>query len=169
MNSGQATGVKLSEVVVSRNGDIHASIEPNVPELGIIFDAHGDPVTPKTRLMDKIDDRVTSPIKMSFGLASLLGVGITILSAIVGAWLYSLTGAMSYQTVVSRVGTVETRVEKIEKVLDDMQGLKVASVTMQKDVQAIREKQMADEQDRKKMIDNIADIRILLAQKGIGQ
>lgn len=156
---------KLREVDITRNGDIHVSIEPNKP--GLLVDSHGEAVSAsKTGLM-KVDEKMSEPLGMSRGLAAIFSVALAIVSAVIGIWLYSLTGAMSYQTVVSRVGTVETRLDKVEKALDDVQGMKITLNNVQNDSKAIRDKQAMDEQDRKDLIKNIGDIRILLAQKGL--
>jgi len=167
MNSGQATGVKLSEVVIARNGDIHASVEPNIPE-GIV-DIHGDQLATKTGFMTQVDSKVTSPMTISKGLATLATIFIALISGLIGIWLYSVTSAMSYQTVVSRVGEVEKRTEKLEAAVSDIQSLKFSTLNLQNDVKAMRETQQNNEQDRKDLIKNVSDIRILLAQRGLQQ
>lgn len=153
----------MSAAAIERN--IHEV--PKVDTTGTIIGIHGEKLTPTTSLMGKIDEQVTTPITISRGLATIAGVLIALLSGIAGIWIYSVTSAMSYQTVVNRVGVVEARLDKIDTVITDLQGLKMTTNNLQNDVKAIRDKQVNDEPDRKELIKNIGDIRILLAQKGM--
>ncbi len=157
MNSGQATGVKLSEVVI-RNGDIHASVEPNIPE-GIV-DIHGESVTSKKDFIAMTDEGLAKK-PISVGLAAIISIVLAILSV----WVYSMTTAMGYQTVVSHVDTIDRRVEKLEKAFDDIQSLKMSAQKTDSTLQTMHETQTAGEADRKQMMKDIADIRIMMGQK----
>lgn len=111
-------------------------------------------------LIAQMDAKTTTPVKMSAGLASLIGIGIALVSGLLG-W------AMSYQSVVSRVGDVEKRLEKMDTAIESLQSLKVTTVTMSNTIETIKKNQEENARDRKEDSKNIADIRILLAQKGM--
>lgn len=158
---GPATAVKpLADVT-----DMHSSVDPN--RRSVILDSHEQPFQSRKSLIEMADDKTTTPVTVSRGFAALASLTIAAAGALAGVWIYSLTGAMSYQTVVNRVGTVETRVEKMENAIQDLQGLKITANNLTNDVKSIKEKQADAEPDRKKMMSDISDIRILLAQKGM--
>jgi septal ring factor EnvC (AmiA/AmiB activator) len=118
-------------------------------------------------LMAQIDKASTETVTWTKGTLWLIGTTIAAASVIVLILAYVVSGAMGYQGVVNRIDQAETRLDKIEKTLDEFSQMKITLNNVQNDSKVIRETQSANETDRKEMMKNLSDIRILLAQKGM--
>lgn len=135
-----------------------------------ITDASGREISSeKPNLMAQIDLKVGEPITISRGFAWIVGTALVLIPIVLMIALYLISGAMGYQTVISRVTDTEKRLDKVEAVVADIQTLKTTATIMQGDVKAIKDAQSSNEADRKDMVKNISDIRILLATKHINQ
>ncbi len=144
-------------------GNIHASENP-----GFIVDSHGEKVsTVPNNIMAVVDSKMTEPITISRGMAWLVGVALAVVPVGIMLIAYMISGAMGYQTVVSRMAEAEKRLDKLEKVSDDVQRLTLTTENVKNDVSNIRATQTSSEVERKEMSKNIADIRILLATKSM--
>lgn len=98
---------------VSKNGaDVHITVEPMVPEPGIILDSHGDKVTPKKSLMVRADEKATQKIELSRGTLLLVSVGPTVLLLILsyGGTLWNKSADDS--AVKTRLEAVETAIKQ---------------------------------------------------------
>lgn len=154
------------KVVPSQNGfDVHQTEEI---EQGVILDPQEHPVESKRSLVARVDTKFQEPITISKGLAWLIGLIIAVVPIGIAILIYVATGAMGYQTVVGRVNEVEKRADKMETAITELQTLKITTIKMQGDVEQIKQNQASTETDRKKMMSDLADIRILLAQQGLG-
>jgi hypothetical protein len=157
MQNATATAIKPQLQNVSTNGDVHTTEEP-----GTVLDSHGESVTSKKDFIAMTDEGLAKK-PISVGLAAIISIVLAILSV----WVYSMTTAMGYQTVVSHVDTIDRRVEKLEKAFDDIQSLKMSAQKTDSTLQTLRETQTAGEADRKQIMKDIADIRIMMAQKAM--
>jgi hypothetical protein len=118
-------------------------------------------------LMGTIEKVSAETVTWTKGTLWIIGTTIAAASVIVLILAYVVSGAMGYQGVVNRIGAAEDRLTKVEDALKDVQSMKLSLNNVQNDASEIRKKQSNDEQDRKEMIKNISDIRILLAQRGM--
>lgn len=153
------TAARLQAVDVSENG-IHATFEPNKPEPGTLFAPTGEQVKVKTSMTAKLEAKAAEPI--SKGLAGLIGIAVAVV-------VYIITASMNYQGVVSRIGTAEDRLTKVEDAVKVINVLQLTTNTVQNDVKAIRENQMSRDAEWKELIKNVNDLRILTAQKQLQQ
>jgi uncharacterized protein HemX len=156
----QAVAPKLHDKITG-NGDIHFSIEPDVPELGTIVNEQGETVNhpPKT-MMVKIDEKTTEKVTVSKGTIGIAGVVLALV-------VYIITVAMNYQGNLSKVTELDTRLTRVENAVAEIQSIKLSMSTIQNDVSSIRTTQKEADSDRKDILKSMGDIRILLAQKQI--
>lgn len=135
-----------------------------------ITDASGREISSeKPNLMAQIDLKAGEPITISRGFAWIVGTALVLIPIVLMIALYLISGAMGYQTVISRVSDAEKRLDKVESAVADIQTLKMTAAQVQSDVKQIKDLQSSNEVDRKDMQKNISDIRILLATKSVSQ
>jgi len=160
---------KLEQVFdVTTNGNIHLSVDPHKPDIGTIVDLHGEPITRPNSMMVRIDEKVREPITLSRGTLWFIGVLLTVIPITVLLLGYIITLATGYQSNISRVTELDGRVAKLESAVAEIQNLKLSMNTIQGDVTAVKKNQEDGDRDRKDILKNMADIRILLAQKQMG-
>lgn len=158
-----------------RSNDMDAATRfPELHHVGvddepIILDAREQPIEHQEILVGVRIDSKTRAITATPVVAGALSVVIAIVAGVASVWIYSITGAMSYQNVVNDVTGLKERVAKLEALDAKVTVIDKTVSNMAKDVDAIKEEQKDSVADRKKMMSDVADIRILLAQKGIGE
>lgn len=150
---------KLHEV------DIHASFEPKKTEQGVIVDAHGEPVTRTNGMMVRLDEKAKQAVTISRGTLWFIGTVIAVVPVLILIVVYVITVAMGYQGTLSQVKEIDGRVTKLENGFVELQTLKLNVNDIKSDVVQIKKTQENNEQDRKDVLKNISDIRILLAQR----
>lgn len=154
---GAAT--QLREADVRTNG-IHLSVEPQKN----ILDAHGEPIR-RESMMVRLDKKAGEPITVSRGTLWFIGTLIAVVPIAIAIIAYTISIAMGYQGNVSKVTEIDARVTKVEAALVELQQLKANMAGIERDVNAIKKNQDEADIDRKDILKNMADIRILLAQK----
>jgi len=166
-----SAAVKQEQVFdVKTNGDIHWSVEPQTPEPGTILDEHGQQLAEpsKDSMMVRLDSKAKEAITVSRGTLWFIGTAIAIVPIIVILIGYVITIAMGYQGNLSRVTELDSRVAKLEAAVTKIQSLEIGMNNIEKDVSSVKKSHEAAEQDRKDILKNMGDIRILLAQKQMG-
>jgi len=164
------SAAKLGQIldVSSNNGDIHVSVEPGQPELGTILDEHGAAIPRRESMMVRLDEKAKESITVSRGTLWFIGTAITVVPILLVIIGYAVSMAMGYQGNLSRVTELDSRVAKLEAAVAKIQSLEIGMNNIEKDVASVKKSHEAAEQDRKDILKNMGDIRILLAQKQMG-
>lgn len=156
----------IREVVLDGSEEL-STTETNASHT--LLDTNERPLRARSGFMARLDAKVNESITISKGLAWLIALVIGIVPVGLLIAVYLITGAMGYQTVVSDVSDLKERVAKLEKLDDKVNGISLTATTVQKDVEIIKKNQDVAESDRRDLIKNVSDIRIMLAQKTLTQ
>lgn len=116
----------------TRDGEIHQSFEP-IPRPGILFDPHGDRVTPKVGLMARLDAKVSEDITLKKGTLALIVAGFVLLQVIFNYGGSFVGWARDDQSQKEQMITVKNQVDETRK---DMKELKEQFNDIQKALQA---------------------------------
>ncbi len=162
-----SSAAKISTIkefdIPTSNGDLHVSIEPNTPE-GIL-DAHGVPVERSSSMMVRLDKKAGESVTLTRGTLWFVGTLVAVVPVILLIAVYTVTVAMGYQSALSQVKEIDGRVTKLEAAFTEIQNLKLSMNNVANDVATMKASQKDADIDRKDILKNMGDIRILLAQK----
>lgn len=133
---------------------------------GTIVDPHGDVLpSPKQGLMGKLDELGQQSVTLTKSTLWIFGTIIAVVPISLAILVYLLSGAMSYQGVVSRVDNAEKRLDKLEALQTEVNNLAQTTSTVSATVNTIKDSQKEMRDDQKDMLKQLNQMSLINVAK----